>query len=374
MPDREHSDRTMTSDASASHPPGGDFFIVGVGASAGGLEALEKMFAAMPDNTGMAFVIVQHLSPNFKSLMHELLARHTQMPIHLSRIKPDILWGPRHHLPVYTPGNIKAVLTIHDTVHRLFPQSMPVMNLISERFNMALSVRRADCLVTVSKSTASDLNRLYPHTKGKTHVVPSGTPPIPNANGISGNGEPACNLPENYLLFVGTLEPRKNLFRLLQAFEEISRIDESLHLVCVGAKGWRNSAVEHLLRNHPAKLRIVFTGYVDRARLAGIYKGAQCLVFASLYEGFGFPILEAMSMGVPVITANVSSMPEVAGKAALCVNPEDSQALAGAVKRVLYDNALRLQLIRDGKQRARQFSWTQCARHMCRLFEQVVPA
>lgn len=295
---------------------------------------------------------------------------HARLPIYLKRMEPDILWGPRHHLPIIIPGKIKSVLTIHDTVHCCLPQSMPLVNLISERINMALSLRRADKLVTVSRSTARDLHHFYPYTKIKTQVIYSGTPQMPT-KGKTQSLNDRLQLPDRYLLFVGTLEPRKNLSGVLKAFTEISKIDAHLHLVCVGSKGWKNSALWQSLRHHPAKKRIYFTGYVDQSRLTWIYRNAQCLVFPSHYEGFGFPILEAMSLGVPVITSNVSSMPEVAGKAALTVSPADIRALTVAIKRILSDNKLKKELAVKGKQRARQFNWEQSAVQMHRLFEQV---
>jgi glycosyltransferase involved in cell wall biosynthesis len=292
-----------------------------------------------------------------------------RLPKYLMRLRPDVLWGPRHHLPHIMPGGITSVLTIHDTVHCRYPRSMPLINLLSERINMALSLRRADKLVTVSQSTANDLHHFYPFTKTKTQVIYSGTPHIPAAGQSPSSGSKPL-LPQRYLLFVGTAEPRKNLAGVLNAFADISKFDAHLHLVCVGAKGWKNHPLRQSVLLHPARDRIRFTGYVDLNQLARIYQGALCLLFPSRYEGFGFPILEAMSLGVPVITSNVSSMPEVAGQAALTVSPTDIPELTRAIQQVLSDTQLRNGLIEKGKRRARQFSWDKCALKMRCTFEQ----
>lgn len=178
-------------------------------------------------------------------------------------------------------------------------------------------------------------------------------------------------LPERYLLFVGSLEPRKNLAMLLQA---LTRCRERPPLVLVGWNAWGDKAWLQRALAHDARLRVVCTGYVDDLTVAALYTGAQALIYPSLYEGFGLPIVEAMACGCPVICSNTSAMPEVAGDAAGFVNPRDPDAIAKAVDRVLADKAYAEELRRRGARRAAQFSWTTAAQRTLDLFASLAEA
>ena len=167
------------------------------------------------------------------------------------------------------------------------------------------------------------------------------------------------------MLAVGTLEPRKNLTTLLQAFARLQRIgeiDPALGLVLAGARGWLDEPVFRTVRALGLEQVVCFPGFIDDDDLPAVYRGSELFVFASLYEGFGLPLLEAMACGVPVITSNISSMPEVAGDAAMLVDPRDVDGLAAAIAHVLRDEALRDRLRSAGVARARQFTWEMAAR------------
>ncbi len=172
-------------------------------------------------------------------------------------------------------------------------------------------------------------------------------------------------LPPRYVLAVGTLEPRKNLTTLLAAFARLRRngeVDADLRLVLAGARGWLEEPIFATVRSLGLEDAVRFTGFVDDDDLPAVYSGAALFVFPSLHEGFGLPLLEAMACGVPVVTSNVSSMPEVAGDAATLVDPRDGEGLAAAIGRLLRDEALRDRLREAGIARARQFSWEATAR------------
>lgn len=287
-----------------------------------------------------------------------------------STVKLDLFWGPRHQLPLFMPKNIKTVLTVHDIVHVLFPRTMSLPNLIVERLLMRRSIRRADYVIADSISTASGIQEHYQVEPTKIGVVYPGSPTFSKQihSPVSDDGI----LPRKYFLFVGTLEPRKNLRAILSAFALLGTEREDVNLVVVGNIGWKTKDVMSLLKAHRYRSRIHFTGYVDAARLSFIYRNALCLLYPSLYEGFGFPILEAMTYGVPVITSNVSSMPEVAGDAALLVDPNDVQGLADAMNKILVNGSMRNIMISKGYERVRKFSWKRCAEETLGIFEKVL--
>jgi len=286
-----------------------------------------------------------------------------------STLKLDLFWGPRHQLPLFMPKEIKTVLTVHDIVHLLFPRTMSLPNLVAERLLMQRSIRRADYVMADSQSTASGIQEHYQVRPTKIGVVYPGGPTVSKQmhSPVSDDEK----LPGKYFLFVGTLEPRKNLRAILGAFALLDTEREDVHIVVVGNIGWKTKDVMSLLKAHRYRSRIHFTGYVDAARLSFIYRNALCLLYPSLYEGFGFPILEAMTYGVPVITSNVSSMPEVAGDAALLVDPNDINELANAMNMILSNGNLRDLMVFKGYKRLKEFSWMRCAEEVLDIFKKV---
>ena len=287
-----------------------------------------------------------------------------------SAVKLDLFWGPRHQLPLFMPKNIKTVLTVHDIVHVLFPHTMNLPNLVVERLLMRRSIRRADYVIADSISTASGIQEHYQVRPTKIGVVYPGGPTF--SEHIHSPVSDDEKLPGKYFLFVGTLEPRKNLRAILDAFALLDTEREDVDLVVVGNIGWKTKDVMSLLKAHRYRSRIHFTGYVDAARLSFIYRNALCLLYPSLYEGFGFPILEAMTYGVPVLTSNVSSMPEVAGDAALLVDPNDVKGLADAMNKILVNGDMRNIMVSKGYERVREFSWKRCAEETLGIFEKVM--
>jgi glycosyltransferase involved in cell wall biosynthesis len=246
---------------------------------------------------------------------------------------------------------------------------MALPNLIVEKLLMGHSLKRADYVIANSNSTAQGITNHYPFNSNKIFTIYSGLPHLPDAN----PNDPTLhlNLPRRYFLFVGTLDPRKNLARVLSAFEHFNRQVPDVHLVIVGGRGWKNKRFYQQLNASQIKKRVVLTGFVSRRQLKLIYQNAVCFLFPSIYEGFGFPILEAMSCGSPVITSKTASMPEVAGDAAMLVDPNDAGAIASAMKEMMTNTALRDSLISKGYRRLDNFSWEKCAQETLRVFEQV---
>ena len=305
-----------------------------------------------------------------KKKLLSTLWMQTRGALSIAKLKLDLFWGPRHHLPVLLPKRIKAVLTVHDIVHRKFPETMALPNLIVERLLMRRSLLRSDAIMTDADATAADIEKYYAIDAKKIFTIHPGIPKFAQHPGD--NNDSIHDLPAKYFLFVGTLDPRKNFRRIFKAFERTAPGQNDVHMVIVGARGWEKKDLIRVLNRHSLSSNIHLTGYVSRKQLARYYQNALCLLFPSLYEGFGFPILEAMYYGTPVITANTSSMPEVAGDAAVLVDPYNIQAMADAMREVMENVKLRDRLRQKGRERIKQFGWQQTAVETIRLFESVV--
>lgn len=264
--------------------------------------------------------------------------------------------------PLLLPSRVKALWLLHDLVWKRYPSTMKKRLSLTSLF-FRWNMNRADMLVAISEATKQDAMNLL-KVKTRIEVIPlaadsrtfyrASSPDVASVMKKYGIQKP-------YILSVCTLEPRKNLRALLEAYGMIER-PERIRLVLVGMKGWKTSDLYEMMKKHRLADGIVVTGYVPSRDLAPLYSGASVFAFPSLYEGFGLPVLEAMQCGCPVITSNVSSLPEVAGDACILVDPRDSQSLAAAIERVLASPSLRRSMARKGLIRARGFSWERSAR------------
>ncbi len=281
----------------------------------------------------------------------------------------DVFWSPRHHLPLMLPFSVKRVVTIHDLVHLKYPETMLKKGLLLERLLMKRSLASADAIISVSRATAGDILKYYPDIPLRN--VRTVYPGVPQLKRRGTSSALIDGLPRSYFLFVGTIEPRKNIRNLLKAFERIAPEKNDLYLVIVGGSGWRDTSLKVFFENYQFASRVIFTGYVPRNTMKSIYQRSICLVYPSLYEGFGFPVLEAMSCGIPVITSNRSSMKEISGDAALLVDPRDVAAIEGAMNRILTDDTLRKDLAGKSLLRLQAFSWERCAKELVEIFNEV---
>ncbi len=268
----------------------------------------------------------------------------------------DVFWSPRHHLPLALSPGVRTVVTLHDLVGFLAPETMTAMGRRLETWLTPRSIRKADAVIVDARSTLGDLDEVLGYGADKASVIPlAATAPV---QGVEHLPRP---LPEAYFLFVGTLEPRKNLLRLLQAFSTQAHRMPSVQLVLVGAGGWGGQNLEQRLCRLAIEDRVLLVGRLDEASLHGYYRHAMALVLPSLYEGFGLPLLEAMQYGVPVITSNCSSMPEVAGAGGLLVDPRDVSNIAAAMVELATDDVLRQRLGAAALAQAAGFSWDEAA-------------
>lgn len=303
---------------------------------------------------------------------------HIRLSLEMARRAPDVLFVPSHVLPLLRPR--RSVATIHDLGYRHFPGAHPAAQRLYLDWSTRWNARTSARVIADSRATKDDLVRFYHTPAGKIIVAYPGLDPalrrvedpqrlqeIESRYGIAGD----------YLLTLGTLQPRKNLTRLIEAFSRSQA--QAYQLVIAGKKGWLYNDLFAQVSRLGLSHRVIFTGYLPDEDKPALISGATALVFPSLYEGFGFPVIEAMACGTPVVCSNTSSLPEIAGDAstgteqaaALLVDPLDVAALAAAIDRILSDSVLRWTLIARGYIKAAQFTWQACARTVLAVLEEV---
>lgn len=297
---------------------------------------------------------------------------HLRLAAALWRDRPTVTFVPAHSLPFVFPG--PAVVTVHDLGYRFFPAAHPGAERLYLDLTTRFSASRAAYILADSAATRDDLTSAYGVDPARVEVV------YPGVEGLSRADTPAIfrarkkyGAPEQYLLFVGTLQPRKNIRRLVEAFALYldTTGDAETALVLAGKPGWLLDPERDIFGPlAPEKRRrVVVTGYVADGDISALYSGARGLVFPSLYEGFGFPVLEAMRCGTPVLCSNTSSLPELAGDAALLVDPNDVRALAAGMTVLVGDEVRRQELIERGYRQAAAFTWQRAARATLSVLE-----
>jgi glycosyltransferase involved in cell wall biosynthesis len=285
------------------------------------------------------------------------------LPRRARREHVDVLHGPAFLVPTRVTG-VPTVVTIHDLVAFTHPETVPWKYALYMRRLIRRAVRAADRVIAVSEHVRADLERRLRVPERKLVAIPHG---VSDEFRPAGEADVArvrerFGLRRPYVLFVGNLEPRKNLPGLLRAFRAVrDRMPEPIDLVVSGKIAWKSGALLTELRAEDLAGSVHLTGYVRSADLPALYTGASVFAFPSFWEGFGFPVLEAMSCGTPVVTSNVSSLPGVAGDAALLVDPRDTDAIAEAIALVLADHAMRDELVRRGREHVRGFQWERTA-------------
>lgn len=279
---------------------------------------------------------------------------HIRFAAALWHDRPDVTFVPAHTLPFLMPG--RAVVTVHDLGYKLFPTAHPSKTRFYLDLTTRFSAKRASVILADSQATAADLTHFYGTPTHKIQVAYPGvsTPPIGDMDALRAQ----FNLPSRYFAYVGTLQPRKNIARLVQAFTLARKtLGNEIGLVLAGGKGWLyDPAWAENIEG------VTLTGYINDAEKGALLHGAIALTFPSLYEGFGFPVVEAMRLGTPVLAANTSSLPELTGSHAILVNPEDVNAIADGLIRFATDETLRARFAQDGIAQSAQFTWDACAR------------
>ena len=310
---------------------------------------------------------------------------HVRLSCEMQAAPPDVLFVPSHVLPLIHPP--RSVVTVHDLGFQYYPEAHTLFQNLYLRWSTRYNARTATRIVADSEATCRDLLRAYAVPADRIVVVYPGRDeslaPVMDPQKLDAV-RVRYGLSTRYVLYVGTLHPRKNLVRLVKAFAALlgtlnstsehgagGRFDGEggLQLVLAGQKGWLYEKIHGEVRKLGLEDRVVFTGYMPEADLPSVLSGALAFAFPSLYEGFGLPVLEAMACGTPVVCSNVSSLPEVAGDAAMLIDPLDVDALAVAMYQVITDGALRDKLVEQGMEQIRRFSWRQCASQVLEVLE-----
>ncbi len=302
------------------------------------------------------------------------------LPLELSLLGLDLLHSPDFIPPFYR--RCKSVITVHDLAFLKYPHLLTEASK-SYYLQIGKGVKSADAIIAVSASTRNDLIEQLGVPEDKINVIPEAADsifrPIDDQRFLDAVKQ-RYNLPERFILFLGTIEPRKNLTTLIKAFAQFSlsgkenseTVERIPKLVIAGAKGWLCDEVFATVEALRIGNLVEFIGLVPGQDLVALYNLASAFAMPSLYEGFGLPVLEAMACGIPVIASNASSLPEVAGDAALLVDPLDIDGWAHAISRVLDDQAVRDSLRERGLRRATDFSWRRSALETRALYERVL--
>ena len=289
------------------------------------------------------------------------------LPKLLTQNKIDVFHSPNYIAPIFC--GIPTVITVHDLSVFLFPELHPFYRRTRHNLLFPSSIKRATRIITVSEQTQRDLSSRFPYTTAKTVTIHNG---LPNwFHNKTSKMELDFKLPDQYILFVGTLEPRKNLDLMLTAFAQVKKRNHLPHqLLVIGGEGWGKNHIPKKLRDYGIHDEVIFTGHLEHQQLPLIYQKAALLVFPSLYEGFGFPPLEAMASGIPVIASNISSIPEVVGTAGILLDPKKLDVWADTIYNVLTNEQLRHELCSKGFERAKLFSWEISAQKTIEVYHQ----
>lgn len=331
----------------------------------------------------------------------------TRFAFELRKDKPDVCWMPIQQVPFIGPRKTKYVVTIHDLAFKIFSDQFPASDKRKLNFFADTAIKRADRIIAISDATKKDIVKFYPKVdEKKIFVVHHGFDVklfsrrcaedeilavlkkhkiIEEISDLIVKNQSTIDNPsvdeagrQSYILYVGAIQPRKNLVTLIKAFENLKNDENNgekgfkhLKLVLVGEPSWKAEKTLNYAKNSPHKNDIVLTGKVGFNELRILYQGAKIFVFPSLYEGFGIPILEAFACGVPVVVAGNSSLIEVGGDAVKVFKNRDHNELSGTLQKVLNDSTIREEMIRRGLERAKQFSWKKCAKETLEVLKNV---
>ena len=293
----------------------------------------------------------------------------------LKKNRVDVYIGTStYYYPYFFFSPVKKVGILYDLVWKLYPETMELGNRVRMKLFTLRTVKKLDLLISISENTKKDARAIL-DLRTRIEAIPlaadatifyRAAPPAVSA------GRKKYGITKKYILTVCTLEPRKNLKSLLAAYRTMpGRRD--YQLVLAGMTGWITTDFFKEIEASDIGTNIIVTGYVPSAELAPLYTGAELFVFPTLYEGFGLPVLEAMQCGCPVITSNTSSIPEVAGDAAILLDPDNAAGLSESMAKVLKNASLRKELSRKGLQRSRLFSWEKSARMFLASISSLMP-
>ena len=324
------------------------------------------------DVLGQNFRMVPEAAPTYS------VSEQFRVPLSLARERVRLVHEPHYVLPPLL--RCRSVVTIHDCIHLMFPQYLPSkLAHVYAKGSMWAAARKANRILTVSEASKRDILRFFNVAPEKVVVIYNAiderflTPADAERMDLV---KQRYQLDDPFVLYVGNIKPHKNIERLIDAFGRArSRgCEEGMKLVIIGDEISKYPGLRQTVHRHKLDKHVRFFGFQPTETLAAFYRLARAFVFPSLYEGFGLPPLEAMACGTPVVTSNVSSLPEIAGGAALLVDPYSVEDIAEGIRRAVSDDALRADLVTRGLDRARSFSWEQSVRRIHQIYMEVAQA
>jgi glycosyltransferase involved in cell wall biosynthesis len=334
------------------------------------------IFTAPQTDRALLEVSRARLCERFRRIKSTLLRSSVLLPVGVRCEQIDVLHGlDQSGIPLFFKTG-KYVVTIHDVIPLVLPWAFPLRHRWVLATALARIRKQAEMVIVPSTAAAEDVVRYLQVEQERVSVIPMGCDarfqPVEEPIRAAALRR-RYDLPRRYILFVGTLEPRKNVKTLLQAFAQViaEMPQDDLALVITGGNGWGREDYVAIVNALKIQDRVCFTGFVEDDHLPDLYRGALLFVYPSLYEGFGLPVLEAMACGTPAITSNRTSLPEVAGDAALLVDPTRPEALAEAMTSIMSDGELRQRLRAKGLARARAFTWDAVAEQTVAIYRAV---
>lgn len=334
-----------------------------------------RMPSAVEQFDGLAHVRVVELPLSRHKSRLPFAYSHVVVAQALRRESLDVFHSPAYSIPLQYRR--PSVVTVHDLAIYRHPEWFPSGQRFARSVVVPRSMHAASRIIAVSQSTANDVRRQFHVARDRVVVVPEGRPATARVTAAAARDvRDRLRVGEQYVLFVGTLEPRKNIERLVRAFDAL--MDEhyeryrTLQLVIAGAKGWKHEPIIRAIARARWSSHIRVVGYVSQEEKMALMRDALLLAFPSLWEGFGLPVVEALSVGLPVVTSSVSALPEVAGPGAVYVRPDSVQSIADGLFAVIQSSKLRAMLVRVGKEHVHQFTWKRAAQETHAVYRAVV--
>lgn len=297
------------------------------------------------------------------------------LDLYAHRPRPDVFFSMTHYAPRFSP--IPTVVAVMDVAYMRFPELFNANDLYQLRNWTSYSVRNAKKVLTISNSSRDDIIKAYKTPAEKVVTIYPGIKNMlslePRVFGMN-HLKSKYHISDNYILFVGTVQPRKNIVRLIEAFSKVKEkesVIKDLDLIIIGRKGWQYEEILAAPGKFGVTDQVKFLENISDEELNVFYQHALCYVLPSLYEGFGLPVVEAMQRGCPVITSNISSLPEAGGDAALYVDPENVDDIAEKITQLVTDKKLRHELIEKGKKQIQKFSWEKAAKETLDVLQEV---
>ncbi len=370
--------------------------VYGTGVSVYTQKLVEKLIKIDSENKYLLFAASLRQKKFFSSYYATLCCNDPKVKLKLFPFPPmllDFLWNRVHFLPIenligrvdvfhssdWTQPPVKGfkVSTVHDLSFIHYPHSFPKKIINVHKRRLSWVKKEVDIVIADSKATKKDLVKLLGFEEGKIRVVYLGINKTQKSKIKTQDMikilKRKFKISDKYLLYIGTLEPRKNLVRLIEAFYSALKQynNPKINLVISGKKGWMYTEIFNKVKQLGLEQKAIFTDYISEDEKTVLLQNAKCFVYPSLYEGFGLPVLEAMAAGCPVITSNISSLPEVAGQAALLVDPTNVAEIGKAIKLILSNNSFANKLREKGLMQARNFSWEKTAKNTLEIYKEL---